>query len=453
MNPSRIGHILLLTAAGTVAAAGSAFAADSFMDVGKQEPITILINSSPWYNGFENVVNLYEEQTGNKVNLEVTPFPGMLEKGRAAVRNPGTSPLDLININSTWTIEFYAGGFLEPLQEIDPNFEVPTEVLALDDAGCWDEAKQFRTCKTGKLMGYAPNGNIELFYYRDDVFKEKGLQPPVTFDDVLANCEVLNNPPQAYGYLQRGEKGDSIYYDWMAYMLAYGGKDVVDAENGDFTVTINSPEALAALDKYIEIGLNCGPENRGTLGQGDLIQLMQTGKGMQGQAVVAAFPNFDNPQKSAVVGKINAAMLPRVTPDGKPGVAIGSWVFGIPKNASDAGKKGAIAFSNWFLTYEAQYAYAEGGGIPVREDVFASDLKTKPEFRWMQAYEDEIPYGKQVFGYAESAEVTNALGLRLNQALIGEMTSAQALNQAAEDFYEIFTKSGRKTGKIAPLPE
>ncbi len=452
MPKSKLVAVMATTAlAGALVA--NAAAQDSFLDVGQQEPITILINSSPWYNGFENVVALYEEQTGNVVNLEVTPFDGMLEKARSAVRSGGTSPLDLLNINGTNTVEFYEGGFLQPLKDIDPDFEVPPEVLGLDDAGCWDEEKKFRICETGKLMGYAPNGNVQLLYYRGDVLEEKGLEVPVTFDDVLANCKVLHNPPDAYGYLQRGQKGDSIYYDFMAYLLAYGGSIEKDPANGDFTVTINSPEAKAALDKYIEVGRTCGPENYATLGQGDLIQLMQTGKGMQGHAVVAAFPNFDNPQKSAVVGKIDAAPLPRATPDGQPGVAIGSWVFAIPKNASEEGKKGAIAFSKWFLTYEAQYAYAEGGGIPVRTDVFASDLKDREEFRWMPAYLEEIEYGKQLLGYTEGPAVNQILGLRLNQALIGELSAGAALNRAAEDLEELFQRNGRKTGRLEPLPE
>jgi multiple sugar transport system substrate-binding protein len=443
----------LLAAVAGVAALTAPAAAETFLDVGKQAPITILINASPWYNGFEAVVGMYEDQTGNKVNLEVTPFPGMLEKTRSAVRSGGTSPLDLVNITSSNVVEFYAGGFLEPLQDIDPTFEVPKEVLGLDDAGCWDEAKQFRICSSGKLMGYTPNGNIELFYYRKDIFDEKGLKVPTTFDDVIANCKVLQDPPNTYGYLVRGEKGDSIWYDMNAFLLAYGASVEKDAPNGDFTVTINSPEAKQALDKFLEVEAACGPENKASLGQGDLIQLMQTGKGMQGQAVVAAFPNFDNPQKSAVIGKINAAMLPRATPDGKPGVAIGSWVFAIPKNASDEGKKGAIAFSKWFLTYEAQYAYAEAGGIPVRTDVFASDLKDKPEFRWMQAYLDEIPYGRQMLGYSEGPSVNQILGLRFNQALAGELSSGAALNRAAEDLRDLFQKDGRKTGMLSPLPE
>jgi multiple sugar transport system substrate-binding protein len=239
----------------------------------------------------------------------------------------------------------------------------------------------------------------------------------------------------------------------MAYLLSYGGKIEADAENGDFTVTVNSPEAKAALDKFIEISKSCGPRNYASLGQGDLIQLVQTGKGQQAHAVVAAFPNFDDPQKSAVVGKVDAAVLPRANADAQPGVAIGNWVLAVPKNASDAGKKGAIAFSKWFLTYKAQYAYAEGGGIPVREDVFSSDLKDRPEFRWMPAYREEIQYGKQMLGYSEGPAVNQALGLRLNQALSGELSSAAALNQAAKDIEAIFKKSGRKTGTLPPLAE
>lgn len=172
---------------------------------------------------------------------------------------------------------------------------------------------------------------------------------------------------------------------------------------------------------------------------------------MQAHAVVAAFPNFDNPQKSAVIDKIHAATLPRATPDGQPGVSIGSWVFTIPKNASDAGKQGAIAFSKWFLTYKAQYAYAEDGGIPVRSDVFESDLKDQTKFRWMSAYLEEIKYGKQLLGYREGPAINQIMGLRLNQALIGEMTSSAALNKMAEEIHALFEKNGRKTSMLPPL--
>jgi multiple sugar transport system substrate-binding protein len=71
----------------------------------------------------------------------------------------------------------------------------------------------------------------------------------------------------------------------------------------------------------------------------------------------------------------------------------------------------------------------------------------------MPAYQEEIKYGKQLLGYSEGPAVNQALGLRLNQALIGELSSAAALNQAAKDIEAIFKKGGRKTGQIEPLSE
>jgi multiple sugar transport system substrate-binding protein len=139
-------HKGALLAAAAIAAAVSATgaSAQSFLDVGKQPPITILINSSPWYGGFEKVVQLYEKQTGNRVKLDVTPFGGMLEKARNAVRGQ-ESPYDILNLDTQWTIEFYEGGFLTPLTEIDPTFQLPKEVFTYDDSGYWNAQKRWRT--------------------------------------------------------------------------------------------------------------------------------------------------------------------------------------------------------------------------------------------------------------------------------------------------------------------
>ena len=52
----------------------------------KVEPITIVINQSPWFDSFRKTVELYEKETGNKVELDVNPFAGSLEKQRNSVR-------------------------------------------------------------------------------------------------------------------------------------------------------------------------------------------------------------------------------------------------------------------------------------------------------------------------------------------------------------------------------
>ena len=447
----RQGVVQALALAAGLIAGGSAVAQQPFADVGRQPPITILINSSPWYAGFEHVVQLYEKQTGNKVNLDVTPFGGMLEKARNAVRS-GTSPYDIVNLDTQWTIEFYAGGFLTPLKEIDPRFDLPAEVMTYNDSGYWNEAKKWRTRDGGTLMSYSPNGNVHLFMYRADLFQAAGLKAPETWDDVSGACTKLQQPGRVYGFAIRGERGNAIRYDWMPFMLGKGATVARDPQNGDFTVVVNSPQAKQALDIFIDLLKRCGPPNHGALGQADVIQLLATGRAAQGMVVVAAWSSFDDPTKSTVVGKINAAVVPRPA-DGTHGVVIGNWHFGVPKNVPAERKQAAMAFSKWFLTAGAQRAYLEGGGIPVRRDIFTAELASNPKYRWLKPYVDSQSYAKQELGYAEGPQVEQILGLRLNQALIGEMSPGRALNTAAREIEELFRRNGRRTGMLAALPE
>jgi multiple sugar transport system substrate-binding protein len=153
-----------------------------------------------------------------------------------------------------------------------------------------------------------------------------------------------------------------------------------------------------------------------------------------------------------VIGKLNAVPVPRPA-SGKNGDAIGNWHFVVPKTVPEARKKAVIAFSKWFLTQAAQKAYLESGGIPVRSDVLTDDLAAQPKYRWVKAYLETQNFASQVLGFSEGPQVEQALGLRLNQALIGEISAATALNAAAKEIEEIFRRSGRRTGLLPPLPE
>jgi ABC-type glycerol-3-phosphate transport system substrate-binding protein len=137
----------------------------------------------------------------------------------------------------------------------------------------------------------------------------------------------------------------------------------------------------------------------------------------------------------------------------KTAAVIGNWNYAIPKGITPAKRKAALAFAKWFMSYDAQYAFAKAGGIPNRSDVLASDLTKDPNFSWMPAYLESLKTARQELGYAEGAQVEQVLGLRLNQALIGEMSSGKALNLAAQDIKDLFEKNKRKTGLGPPLPE
>src|SRR4249919_1201845 len=104
-------------------------------------PITIVINQSPWFDSFRKTVELYEKQSGNKVELDVNPFAGSLEKQRNSVR-ASKGQYDLLIMNSGWFAEMYFGGFVEPVTDIDPSFKLDPDVYTLGDTVYFDAGKK-----------------------------------------------------------------------------------------------------------------------------------------------------------------------------------------------------------------------------------------------------------------------------------------------------------------------
>lgn len=442
-----IRQTLLSTTFAAAALIASPGLAQDFPEVGEQVPITILINASPWFSGYEEVVALYTEQTGNEIDLDVTPYAGMLEKARNAVRG-ANSTHQLLNIDGAWLVEFYESEALTPLTDIDPAFTLPEQIFQCGQTHWWNAEKRWRTAEGGQIYGVPPNCNTHMQVYRTDIYDAAGLQIPQTVDEVLANCQAVQQSSGLYGYATRGERG-SIRFEFSPYLAAYGGDIAADMENGDYTVIINSPEARIALEKFLEIIKTCGPDNVAALTQNDVIQLMQAGRAAGIQVVVAAMSSLTDPTKSTVAGQLTAVPNPRAGDEKLPS-PLGNWVSAIPQNISDDEKRAALAFLTWFVSKPAQEAYVEAGGVPVRADVF-EPLKDDPDYFWIDGYLANLDNAFSPFGYAEAAEVNEVLSLRLNQALIGELTVPAALNTSAHEIEAIFERSGRRTGHLPDL--
>jgi multiple sugar transport system substrate-binding protein len=418
--------------------------------VPKVAPITVVINQSPWFASFAKAVDAYEKETGNKVNLDVNPFAGSAEKQRASVR-ARDGQFDLLVMNSTWMAEFFHGGFLTPLNDIDPSFKLDPQVITYDDTTHWDAKNKRNSAKTGVVYGVPINGNTGVLYYRTDLYEKAGLKVPQTWDEVAANAAKLHSPPSVYGIVQRGARSASdISYDWMPYLHGCNGAIFRDEKAGDFTVTINSPEAKKALDTYIELARKYGPPNPGSYGQAQVIQALVTGKAAHATPVIAAWPQMDDPNKSAVVGKMSVAPLPHCV-GGKSTPTLGHFIGGIPRNIPKERQVAALAFMNWFQTYDAQVVYAKAGQPPIRKDVYDAPFMKTPGFRWAKAMAESTPNAKMMYTVPEGPQIVSVLELRLNQALIGEKSSADALNTMAAEILDIMQKAGYKTGRLPDL--
>jgi multiple sugar transport system substrate-binding protein len=131
---------------------------------------------------------------------------------------------------------------------------------------------------------------------------------------------------------------------------------------------------------------------------------------------------------------------------------LGHWLAGIPKNVPRPRQEAALAFLNWFQTRDAQLKYMAAGAPPVRQDVLSdAGLMREPKNRWMGAMAQSSEFVKLMWSVPEGAQIGDVLELRLNQAVIGELTTARALNAIAEESHTIMERAGYRTGKIAAL--
>jgi multiple sugar transport system substrate-binding protein len=435
--------------AGAGAAAAGLLGNIRFAAAAGVAPITIVINQSPWFDSFRKTVELYEKETGNKVELDVNPFAGSLEKQRNSVR-AANGQYDLLIMNSGWFAEMYFGGFVEPITDIDPSFKLDPDVYTLGDTVYFDPTKKVMT-PSGKLMSVPISPLIPLLYYRGDLYKEAGLKAPETFAELEANARKLHKPPGRYGIVQRGARGPaSVSYDFYPYLFGYGGSVFKNQPAGDYSVILNNEAGLTALEYYLRLAKEAGHPQTASLEQAEVVQNMTTGKAAHIMLVVAAWSQMDDPDKSAVVDKVEFAPCPHA-PGFPSGPGLGHWLGGISKNIPDDRKRGAVEFLRWFQTRDAQIATAKFGGIPVNAASYRDPISQERKYRWMKPLADSLPHAVNLYQFPEASEVISILELGLNQAIAGNTGAAQALNGMADQIYGVMAKYSYNTAKLQPL--
>jgi multiple sugar transport system substrate-binding protein len=416
---------------------------------GKVAPITVVINQSPWFDSFRKTVEAYEKESGNKVELDVNPFAGSLEKQRNSVRAK-QGQYDLLIMNSGWFAEMYFGGFVEALSDIDPGFKLDPDIFTLGDSVFFDPVKK-TMAPGGKLMSMPISPLIPVLYYRGDLYKQAGLKAPETFAELEDNCKKLHKPPKQYGIVQRGARGPAtVSFDFYPYLYGFGGGLFKNQALGDYTVTLNDEQGRTALDYYIRLAREAGHPKTAAMDQADLIQNMVTGKTAHVMMVIAAWSQMDDPQKSAVVDKVEFAPTPH-GPGHTTAPGLGHWLGGVAKNVADDRKRATVEFLRWYQTKAAQMTTAQAGGIPVSAAIYKEPIAQERRFRWMKAVGDSLPHAVSTMNFPEASEVIPVLELGLNQAIAGETQSVAALNGMADQIHAVMAKYNYNTGKLPPL--
>ncbi len=434
---------------------GRAHAAGEYMDLGslqgagidwrmaEGEQITIAVIPAGYFNNLETVLPDFVTLTGIDARLEMIP-PGQIRQKAVLDLSSKTGTYASHAADPMYYELYVANGWIDPLDDYLGNDKLTD--------GAWFDYEDIQpghrgaTSVDGRPYGIPFDGEATIQIYRKDVYDAAGLSPAETLDEYKANAEAVHDPDnRLWGCALRGFRGaGQNMYIYPSIFRAHGGEWF----DGD-RVTVDTPEALAALEYYVSL-LNAyapaGVENwnwpdiADAFSQGTLGSYIDA----HGSAAVVA-----NPEKSKVVGDIGFARWPK-GPSGKRVTSIWNWSFPINAALTEKQKHATWLFAQWAGSKEVQVAttYAFPGAYK-RTGANRASLWQDPKFLELMGGFGHNYVEAATESFANDTDpdwrprlpqwpaVGDTMATAIQSALVGQATPAAALKDAQEKIDKI----------------
>ena len=376
----------------------------------------------------------YEAQTGTHINIAEFPYANLFEKELIDLK-ARTGAYDLIMLDDPWFPKF---AHEQRLTDLTPLLQRRGQSGPDSDFIEASVALCRHPYQTGSLYALPYVGNSQLFFYRKDLFEKHSLKEPLTWDDVLAAAKTIHekettgaNGAKIHGYVMRAAQGNAAVADFMPIFWAFGG-EMFDAGGRP---TVNSPQGIAALELMLELG-KYSPRGYVSFNAAEVGAHLLQGTAAMSINWPAWLSSFSDPLRSKVIGKMEFTTLPSAA---KPGQAeIGNWLIAIPRDSQNA--EAAMDFLLWATTAEQMKRSAQRGNPPTRKSLFLdAELITKnpPYPAQLRSLESSRPRPRT----PHWNEIENAFGIFLSKANSGELSPADAMNQANAEIDKILQRA------------
>lgn len=444
----RIGGRFVAQMIVTTAIAVAGLAAGPFVygDAAAQSVNRIVVptNNSPWLVAYRKLVAEYEKETG--IQVELRAFP--LDELRTILINDiqsGSATYDVYQVDEPFIAEFNTNKWLKPFNTVDSAWAADPHVYGYDGLSYWNFETGTSDAKSGVVIGQPLNGNVQLLMYRKDIYDKLGLAAPKIWADVVANGKAaMDAKAIKYGYVVRAQASTSgaaqITTDFMPIFYSFGGDWFADA-GVDWTPTVNTPAGVSAAQTLRDL-VALGPADTATIGMSQAISAMQAGDALQTQLVAAASGGLLNPSKSTIADTVGFGALPSGTAGGKPGVATGVFTLGIPSNINDERAKAALAFITWVSSKKSQIVFAEGGGIPTRDDVVSEANLSEGAKAYLSAVQELAPNAKSYLRIPISSKIFPITDKYLSQIAAGTISAEVGMNAMQEELVALMKAEG-----------
>lgn len=392
--------------------------------------LTLAIVSGVEGDALKQAARDYEAQTGVKINIAEFPYANLLDKEMIDL-NARTGAYDLIMLDDPWFPSFASQQFLTdltPLLQRRGQSGPDVDFVETSIAVCR------HPYRTGSLYALPYVGNSQLFFYRKDLFEKHALKPPATWNDVLAAAKTIQEkerPSGTYGYVMRGAQGNAAVADFIPIFWAFGA-EMFDSSGNP---TVNSPEGIAALEFVLELG-RYSPPGYVSFNADEVGAHLLHGTAAMSINWPAWISKFHEPAQSKVIGKMEFTTMPGAAKQGQ--AEIGNWLIAIPRVSQNI--EAAMDFLLWATTAEQMKRSALRGNPPTRRSLFRdAELVAKyPEYpAQLRSLETSRPRPRT----PQWNEIENAFGIFLSKANSGELSPAEAMNEANAEIEQILQRA------------
>jgi multiple sugar transport system substrate-binding protein len=178
-------------------------------------------------------------QKQNTIQIKPDQLPTVADTQKKVLSSAavGQAP-DTSHGSDGWLQDMYDGDVLLPVQDWFDKWDLKSDFLP--------NVIELAKVKPNQPMLYVPNHVIvNYLYVRLDWFKEANVNPPDTFEEMIAAAKATTKPPDRYGFgLRAGDiQGLSMLGHWY---VGNGVKMVDDKDDVDF----DSPAAIETTEQY-----------------------------------------------------------------------------------------------------------------------------------------------------------------------------------------------------------
>ena len=360
---------------------------------------------------------------GTTVDTRLMPSgdAAQMQRLQFSSASPG---MDILWLNSSLMAFYAKNGWLEPMDDLIAKFRDEYKLGDINPTSLRGMTYE------GKVYGLPLTTNTLLYAYREDVFSERKLAPPATWEEQVEIAKALHSPRRSGTTL-------SLKWDMPPYELSSVLHTVGDGWfDRDWRPVFNSAKGVAAIDLYRRLSAYAVPGFSSQANDENTVNFAQD-VAATGQQWATRCATMDNPQRSKVVGKIQWA----VPPGGKQAITTDGYAI---SRFSTKNKEMLFRILARALDEDSQRGAADLA-TPTRRAVL-NDPAIQARFRWYPAVSKCLDVGEPLPALAEFNEAAELACRRIVQAIVGQMPVKAALDAGAAEVVELLTRRGYYKG-------